>query len=53
MGWFAMTKALAADKVLGVLPSQLVFLGYPDFKTLDIWLYHWGRRPPGKGMLMR
>jgi len=52
MGVVRHDEALAADKVLGVLPSQLVFLGYPDFKTLDIWLYHWGRRPPGKGMLM-
>jgi len=44
-------EAIAADWALGVSPSNLTFLGYPDFETMNIWNSHWGKSPPGKGML--
>jgi len=46
-------EAEAADAVLGLDPSQLTFLGYPDFGTLRIWETHWGDRPPFQSMLTR
>ena len=51
MGIVRHDEALAAAKVLGIPPSQLIFLGYPDFRTLDIWYSHWGKRQPEKSML--
>ncbi len=53
MGQVRHEEALAAARVLGVSPDQLVFLGYPDFGTLDIWESHWGDRPPLRSMLTR
>ena len=46
-------EAEAAGAVLGLRPSQLTFLGYPDFGTLRIWETHWGDRPPFQSMLTR
>lgn len=46
-------EAEAAAAVLGLGPSQLTFLGYPDFGTLRIWETHWGDRPPFRSMLTR
>jgi LmbE family N-acetylglucosaminyl deacetylase len=51
MGEVRRQEAFAAAKVLGVSKEQMVFLGYPDYRTLDIWYAHWGRQPPAKGML--
>jgi len=42
MGQVRHTEALAADKILGVTPEQLIFLGYPDFRTLKMWYAGWG-----------
>ena len=53
MGLIRRNEALAAAKVLGVPKESLVFLGYPDFGTLQIWTNHWGDRPPFRGMLTR
>jgi LmbE family N-acetylglucosaminyl deacetylase len=53
MGLIRHNEALEADKVLGLLPEQLVFLGYPDFGTLNIWYNHWNERPPFKSMLTK
>ncbi len=43
MGLVRHDEALEADKVLGISPDQLIFLGYPDFRTLAIWYSHWGK----------
>ncbi len=51
MGLVRHDEAIAADKTLGVPPEQLIFLGYPDFRTLRIWYAHWGESPPGRSML--
>jgi LmbE family N-acetylglucosaminyl deacetylase len=51
MGLVRHNEAREADKVLGVSPKDLIFLGYPDFRTLDIWYAHWGSRPAAESML--
>ena len=51
MGLIRHDEAIAAAKELGVSSEQLNFLGYPDFRTLNIWYSHWGDRPPAKSML--
>ncbi len=53
MGLIRHDEAIAATKVLGVNSNQLIFLGYPDFRTLDIWYSHWGNSPPARSMLTR
>lgn len=53
MGLIRHDEALAADKVLGVPPENITFLGYPDFGTLNIFHYHWGDNPPFKSMLTK
>ncbi len=50
MGLVRMTEALTADSILGVDAKNLMFLGYPDFGTLNIWYQHWNKRPPYRGM---
>ena len=50
MGLIRHDEAVAAAKELGVSSEHLTFLGYPDFRTLNIWYSHWGDRPPAKGM---
>lgn len=51
MGLVRHDEAIQADKILGVPKEQLTFLGYPDFKTLDIWYSHWGESPAASSML--
>jgi len=53
MGLIRHDEAIAATKVLGVNSNQLIFLGYPDFRTLNIWYSHWGDSPPARSMLTR
>jgi LmbE family N-acetylglucosaminyl deacetylase len=51
MGLVRHDEAIDADKVLGLSPEQLIFLGYPDFRTLAIWYAHWRDRPPARSIL--
>jgi len=51
MGRVRRDEALTAGRVLGAEPEQLIFLGYPDFRTMGIWCSHWGLRPAEKSML--
>lgn len=53
MGMIRHGEALKADAVLGLSPTNLTFLGYPDFGTLIIWNQHWGDRQPFRSMLTR
>lgn len=53
MGEVRRAEALQADGLLGLSATNLVFLGYPDFGTLKIWLYHWNANDPYRGMLTR
>ncbi|MCM8812839.1 MAG: PIG-L family deacetylase [Candidatus Omnitrophica bacterium] len=50
MGLVRCREATAAMQYLGVPASRLIFLGYPDFKTLTIWNGHWGDRQPARGI---
>lgn len=51
MGEVRHAEAVSAAKALGVDEGQLVFLGYPDFRTQAIWYAHWGKERPAKSML--
>jgi LmbE family N-acetylglucosaminyl deacetylase len=54
MGLLRREEAIAADGSLGVSPENLIFLGYPDFKTLNIWYSNWGSsRPAARSMLTK
>jgi LmbE family N-acetylglucosaminyl deacetylase len=53
MGLVRHDEAIQADGELGLAPSQLVFLGYPDFGTFHIWTSHWGHQPAFRSMLTR
>ncbi|HOX54840.1 MAG: PIG-L family deacetylase [Candidatus Omnitrophica bacterium] len=46
-------ESAAAMKLLGLKDNQLVFLGYPDFGTLEIFTQYWGNTKPFKSMLTR
>jgi LmbE family N-acetylglucosaminyl deacetylase len=51
MGLIRREEAIEASQVMGLSPDHLIFLGYPDFKTLNIWYSHWGNQPAAKSML--
>ncbi|MBF0331382.1 MAG: PIG-L family deacetylase [Candidatus Omnitrophica bacterium] len=51
MGLLRHDEAIAAAGKLGLSASQLTFLGYPDFRTLEIWRSHWDDSPPEESML--
>jgi len=53
MGEVRYREAIEACKSLGVSESQLKFLGYPDFRSLNIWYSNWNNRPPAKSMLTK
>ena len=53
MGVVRMQEALKASSILGVEPKNLVFLGYPDFGTLNIWYRHWDKSPAYSSVLTR
>lgn len=51
MGLIRHDEAINASRILGVAPQDLIFLGYPDFGTLNIWYYHWDQRPAYKSIM--
>lgn len=53
MGALRQNEAIAAATQLGLSTNDLVFLGYPDSGTLDIWNDHWRAVPPFRSMLTR
>jgi len=53
MGELRQQEAIAAMELLGVPQENLIFLGYPDFGTLAIFMRHWGDAKPFKNMLTR
>ncbi len=44
MGLVRSNEAIKAAGYLGLRPQQVIFLGYPDFGTLNIWYQHWNDR---------
>ncbi|HYG33647.1 MAG TPA: PIG-L family deacetylase, partial [Clostridia bacterium] len=53
MGRIRLNEALAAARILDVPTNNVVFLGYPDFGTLQIFEAHWGEQPPFRSYLTR
>ena len=53
MGELRQKEAIAAMKFLGVPEGNLVFLGYPDYGMLTIFLRYWQDTRPFKDMLTR
>jgi len=53
MGLVRHDEAISASRILGVDPRNLIFLGYPDFGTLNIWYYHWDQRPAYRSIMTR
>ncbi|MBF0512321.1 MAG: PIG-L family deacetylase, partial [Candidatus Omnitrophica bacterium] len=51
MGLVRHDEALKADGILGVDSKDLIFLGYPDFGTLNMWYYHWNKRPAYRSIM--
>lgn len=53
MGLVRHDEAINASRILGVGPENLLFLGYPDFGTLNMWYYHWNERPAYRSLMTR
>ena len=53
MGLVRHDEAINASRILGVERKNLIFLGYPDFGTLNIWYYHWNQRPAYRSLMTR
>ncbi len=53
MGLLRHDEAQAAGRILGLGPGDLIFLGYPDLGTFEIWAEHWGEKPPLRSPLTR
>ena len=53
MGKMRQREAAAAMKLLGLPEENLIFMGYPDFGSLMIFLRYWGETRPFKNMLTR
>ena len=53
MGLLRHNEGIKASEFLGVTTKNIIFLGYPDFDTMDIWYRRWLDRPPAKSMLTR
>lgn len=53
MGLVRHSESVQSSNILGITSDSLIFLGYPDFKTLPIWYSHWGNNPPLKSMLTK
>ena len=50
MGEVRRKETMRAMVSLGVNPADIIFLGYPDFGTLEIFTKYWGNVTPYKGL---
>ncbi len=53
MGETRRKESIAAMKSLGVKEDQLIFLGYPDFGTQEIFIKYWGAMKPYESLFTR
>jgi len=53
MGEVRRKEAVKAMGLLGIKEKDLIFLGYPDFGTMNIFTKYWGDDVPFKSMLTR
>jgi LmbE family N-acetylglucosaminyl deacetylase len=51
LGKIRMSEAENAMAVLGLKKDDLIFLGYPDFGTMDILVEHWDKNKPYSNIL--
>lgn len=53
MGEVRRRETMRAMVFLGVKPEDIIFLGYPDFGTLEIFTKYWGNVTPYKGLFTK
>lgn len=53
MGEVRRKETIAAMTILGLRQSDIIFLGYPDFGTMEILTKYWGQVRPFRSMLTR
>jgi len=53
MGEVRRRETMWAMVSLGVRPENIIFLGYPDFGTLEIFTKYWGNVTPYKGLFTK
>lgn len=53
MGEVRIQETLKAMEFLGLKQNDVVFLGYPDFGTMEILTKHWGKTRPFRSYLAR
>jgi len=53
LGTLRENETRAAASQLGLSTHDLIYLGYPDTGTLDIWTHHWRDSPPLRSMLTK
>ncbi len=53
MGGVRQKEAAAAMALIGIPKEQLIFLGYPDAGTLNIFTQYWGVTQPYRSLLTR
>jgi LmbE family N-acetylglucosaminyl deacetylase len=53
MGEVRRRETVRAMVSLGVNPEDIIFLGYPDFGTMEIFTKYWGNVIPYKGLFTR
>lgn len=53
MGEVRRKESLAALEFLGLQQSDIVFMGYPDFGTMEILTQYWGTTKPYRSMFPR
>jgi LmbE family N-acetylglucosaminyl deacetylase len=51
MGRLRRSESTEAMRFLGLTPAHLIFLGFPDNGTLEIWKEHWDDQPPLHSLL--
>ncbi len=53
MGLVRHDEAVNAAHILGVSKENLIFLGYPDFGTLNMWYFHWNKQAAYRSLMTR
>lgn len=53
MGEVRRQETINAMKSLGLSKNNIIFLGYPDFGTMEILTKYWGKTKPFKAMFTR
>lgn len=53
MGQVRKRETISAMRSLGIAPSDIIFLGYPDFGTMAILLRYWNLEKPYRSILAK